>query len=119
MFGTRRPIPEGLVVTRGSYRAKSPRFGADGGDACVRHYLLEEVVLVLISVSEFLVKTFVRCGLGSSDAQRRSPSLLRALPWSLGVLGCTVAVCVDLHVFYVGSVVACVLRDPIILGSAL
>ncbi|KAE8806393.1 hypothetical protein D1007_17446 [Hordeum vulgare] len=45
--------PEDLMVTRGSCQAKAPRFVADDGDACGRHYLLEDVVMVLLSVSEF------------------------------------------------------------------
>ena len=42
-----------------SCRAKAPCFGAGDGDARGRRYLLEEVVVVLLSVARFRVKTFV------------------------------------------------------------
>lgn len=46
-------------------------------------------------------------------------SLLRTLSWSLGILGHCVALYSVLHVLSFGSVAACVLRDPVFLGSAL
>lgn len=70
----RRGGPGCLFVARVSCRAKTPRFGADDGDACGRRSPLEDVVVVLLSVPEFWVKTLVRLGLGSGDALRRLPS---------------------------------------------
>ena len=49
-------------------------FGADDGDARGRHYLLEDVVVVLLSVSGLRVNTHVHSGLDIGDALRRSPS---------------------------------------------
>ncbi|KAE8798554.1 Expansin-B2 [Hordeum vulgare] len=68
MFFAPRACPGDLVVTRGSCRAKGPRFVADDGDACGHRYLLEDVVMVFLSVSEFWVKTSVYCRLGNGDA---------------------------------------------------
>jgi hypothetical protein len=51
-----------------SCRVKAPRFGTDGDGACGRRFLLGDVVVVLLSVSRFRVKTPVHVGLGSGDA---------------------------------------------------
>ena len=56
------------MVTRWSCRAKALRFVADDSDARGRRYLLEDVVVVLLSVFGFLVKTYVCSGLGKGDA---------------------------------------------------
>jgi hypothetical protein len=63
-----------LVVARVSCRAKALRFGADDGDARGRRSLREDVVVVLLSVPRFRVKTLVYFGLGSGGASRRLPS---------------------------------------------
>ena len=56
---------------RGSFRVKALRFGADDGDACGHRFLLKDVVVVLLFVPGFWVKTLVPYGLGSGDALRR------------------------------------------------
>lgn len=66
-------------------RAKAPCFGADVGDTRGCHDLLEDVAVVLFSVSGLQVKTYVRCGLSSGEALHRSFSC-GALSWSLVVL---------------------------------
>lgn len=47
---------------------KTLRFVADDDDARGRRSLLEDVVVVILSVSGFRMKIFVQCGLGSDDA---------------------------------------------------
>ena len=59
------------MVTRWSCRAKALRFVADG---CGRRSLPEDVVMVLLFVSGFRVKTLVDGGLGSGTGSRRFPS---------------------------------------------
>ena len=63
-----------LEVARGSDQAKALRFVIDFGDAHKRRFLLEDDVVVLVSVSRFWVKTIVHCGLASGDALHRFPS---------------------------------------------
>ncbi|XP_037442135.1 dirigent protein 21-like [Triticum dicoccoides] len=73
-IGPHRACPEDLMVTRWSCRAKAPHFVADDGDARRRRSLPEDVVVVLLFVSGFPVKTLVHGGLGSCVASRRFPS---------------------------------------------
>jgi hypothetical protein len=114
---TRHASLEDLMVAWGSYRAKALRLVADDGDARGRRYLLEDVVVVLLSMPGFRVKTLVRW---TRQRRRLTPfSLLRALSWSLGVLGCCVAVFSGLPVISFGLVVSSGLRFPFIPGSAL
>ena len=61
---------------------KAPRFIADDGEAG-HGSLPKDVVVALISVPEFRVKTLVPSGLDGGDTLRRSPSW--ALSWNLGV----------------------------------
>jgi hypothetical protein len=57
---------------------QAPCLGADDSDTQGCRALLEDVVVVLLSVSGLRLKTFVRCGLSSGDALRAF-SLLGAL----------------------------------------
>lgn len=70
--GSRRDWSRCLLVARVSGRAKAPRFGADGGGICGCRYLLEDVVVVLLSVASLRVKTPVL--LGSAAALLSFPS---------------------------------------------
>src|ERR1043165_6407184 len=75
-------------MTRVSCRVKALRLGTDGGDTRGCRVLLEDVIVDLLPMSRFQVKTFVRW-----TRQRRRfalSSLLRPLSWSLDVLGCCV-----------------------------
>ena len=63
-----------LVVVQASGRAKAPRFNTDDDDARRCRYLTEDVVLVLLCVSGFWVKTFVHSELHTGDALHRSSS---------------------------------------------
>lgn len=49
-----RPCHRGAVVTRVRCRAKATRFGADDSDDRERHSLFEDVVMDLLTASEFL-----------------------------------------------------------------
>ena len=54
--------------TQWSCQAKASRFVADNGNARKRRYLPKDVVVALLSVSGFRVKTYVCSGLGNGDA---------------------------------------------------
>lgn len=58
----------GALLAWVSCRAKALRFGADVGDTRGCRSPLEDDVVVLLSVPEFRMKTFVRLGLDSGDA---------------------------------------------------
>ena len=94
------PTPKVSCGT-GSRRAKALRFVADG---CGRRSLPEDVVVVLLVVAGFRVKTFVLYGLRH---WRRlvSFSLPRMLSWSLSVLRCGATLYSDLPLSFFGSVV--------------
>ena len=72
-------------MSRWSYRAKALCFGTDDVDARGRRSPPEDVVEVLLFMSEFRVKTQVR--LDSAAATLCAVTLLRALSWSSGVVG--------------------------------
>ena len=61
-------------MTRVRVRAKAPRFGAGDGGTCLYHYPLGGIVVGILSVTGFRVKTLARsCELGDDGVVRRYP----------------------------------------------